>query len=161
MAPHPILPFLKEEWQAELPQKMRRLELQGLPQVSDKLVCRGGTSGAMEKTRSCTVAAGGADYGTRGKAIRDPAEALGEGRDKTGGVHPGIETSNIACYRSIRGSDILDISSKIPDRSNKVERSRGGTDIFGISYSPRSIDAMQGQGRVSRSTVIYTMSSMR
>lgn len=43
------------------------------------------------------VAAGGADDRTRSRAIKDPEDALGEGREQMEGVDPGFEARNKAC----------------------------------------------------------------
>lgn len=97
---------------------------------------------AMVSTGSCTVAVGGADNGMSGGAIRDPAGALREGRDKMGGVDLDNKGSNNAYARSIKGSDILHISSRSPNTSDKVGRSSRGMDTFGISYLPKYIETM-------------------
>lgn len=79
----------------------------------------------MVGTRSYTVAARGANNRTKGKAIKDPIDALRESGVETGEVDPGIQISNAACARSIKRFDILEISSRRPDRSNRVGNSSG------------------------------------
>lgn len=118
-------------------------------------------SGAMVGSWSYTVAAGGSDDGTRVRAIRDPADVLGEDREEMGGVDPSVKASNTACARSIKGSDVLDISSMCLDGSDRAGRSRRGTDTSGISYLLRSIDTKWGQERSPGSTVICTIASIR
>lgn len=84
-------------------------------------------------TSSCTIASGGTHDDTRGRAIRDPTDALAEGGDEIGGVDPGIKARNSTCTRFINGSIVMDISSRSSDRSNKPRRSSGGTDTSRIS----------------------------
>lgn len=86
--------------------------------------------GATIGTGSCMVAVGGVNNRTRGRAISDPEDALGEGRDKIGGVKLGVKTSKAAYARSIRGSIIPDISSSSPDGNDKVGRSSWSMDTF-------------------------------
>lgn len=101
------------------------------------------------------------DDGTSRGVIRDPEDALGDGRDKIGGVNPGIETNNAMCARSIRELDVLDISYKSTDRSKRMGRSSRGTDTSRILYLPKSIDTIWGQRRASGSMVICTITSIR
>lgn len=87
---------------------------------------------------------GSVDNRTGGGAINSPADALGEGRKETGGVKPDVEASNIACARSIKGSDFPDISSLSSDGSDRVGRFSEGMDSSGISYPPRSVETIWG-----------------
>lgn len=67
------------------------------------------------------VIAGGIKDGTRGRAIKDPADTDVE--DNTGGVDPGVDASNAIVARSIIRYDILDTSFRRSDGSNKAGRS--------------------------------------
>lgn len=108
-----------------------------------------------------TIALGGINNGMIGGAIRDPANMLGEGREETGGVDPSIGTSKAIFPRSIKGTNILEISSKSPNGSNRAGRSSGGKDNSDISNSPSIVKTMHGQEGASRSMVIYAIASTR
>lgn len=99
--------------------------------------------------------------GREGGALSDLADTLEEDKKDMGGVNPSVEASNATYARSIKGSDIMDISSKSPDGIDRVERSSGGTDTSRISYLPSSTKAMRSQGGASRSMIIYTIAFMR
>lgn len=73
----------------------------GISTVSGKLVWRGVIVRAMVRTEICMVAAGRANDRTINRAIRDPVDVLGEGREETGRVNPSINTRNVACAQSI------------------------------------------------------------
>lgn len=132
-----------------------------LKSFSGKTVCRGGTSGASMGTGSCMVAAGGTDNVARGKEIKDPEDVLGKGRDKMGGVDPGVERRNTACPKSLNGSDILNISFRSPNESDRVEKSSMGIDTSGSSYSPSNINTTWGQREFSVFIVICTINSTK
>lgn len=115
----------------------------------------------MVGTGSFIVVAKGAHNWTRGRAIKDPTNALREGREEIGGVDPSIEASNAACTRFIKGYGIPYISSRSPNRNDRVESSSGGMDISGILYLPSNFWIIPGLGGASRSTIICTIGFIR
>lgn len=104
----------------------------------------------MVGTGICTVVAGETNDRTKGRAIRDPADVLGEDSNRKGGFDLSVKTSNTACTRSIKGSDISDISSRSPDGSDRVKRSSMGTNTSRILYSPSRVETTQGEGESLR-----------
>lgn len=67
-----------------------------------RLVLRGGAGGAADGMESCTMVAGGIVDGTRGGAIREPSNALGDKGGEMRGVETGMDTSNMMVARSIK-----------------------------------------------------------
>lgn len=86
----------------------------GIPVVLGKLVLRGRTEGTAVGIRSWTMVVGEAKDKTRGGAIRDLVDALGDARDKIRGVEPSVDASNTMVARVIKGSNVLDTSSRDP-----------------------------------------------
>lgn len=117
-----------------------------IAKVSNKLVCRRGMGRATAGIRSFMVVARGTSNGARDMVIKDQADVLKESGNEIGGGDLGIKANNAVCARSIKGSNILDISSRSSNRNNKVRRSTRGTNTSGISYYLRSIETMLGWG---------------
>lgn len=73
-----------------------------------RLVLKGGTGRAADSMCSCTVIERGIVDGTKGGAIREPAEELGDAGAETVGVEPGMDASNAMVSRTIKRSNIPD-----------------------------------------------------
>lgn len=99
--------------------------------------------------------------GTRGKLIREPAEALGAVEAEIVVVKPSINISNLTVDRSIKGSDIPDTSSNIPDGKDLAEMFSGGKLTSRISNSPSTFQINRIWGGALECTVICTMAFIR
>lgn len=115
----------------------------GIITTPGKMAQRGGMGKTMVDIGSSTVAAEETSNWAIGGVIKDPVDALGEGKEETEGVDPGIDICKAMFARSIKGSDILDISSRSPDRSNRSGRSSGCKHTSAISNLPSIIDTMR------------------
>lgn len=99
---------------------------------------------------------------TRGGSIREPADVLVDTGERIKGVEPSVHASNATMAISIRGFNVPDISSRIANGRDKAGRFSDDMDTIGtISYFPSSIKITQGWGGASRSTIIYTIASIR
>lgn len=118
----------------------------GVPIILERLGLTVGTDRAAVGMRSYTIAVGRVKDRARGMVIRVPDDVLGDTGKETGGVNSSVNDSSTIVATSIRGSDILDSSSRIADSRDKVGRLSRGTSTSYISYLYSSIEIMWDRG---------------
>lgn len=107
------------------------------------------------------IAVRGDNNGMRGEAINNQADKMEENRDTIGGVKSSIKTSRATFTRSIKGSEVPNISSRSPKGSYRVERFNGGKETSGILNSLSCVEITRGWGEASGSMFIYIIAFTR